>query len=93
MDWYRLLPPYWVQNRRTCLHWDKALSEALDDGIVHRFSARGVRVGNLNVWVSNWPHAYGSKYMLGVLPKVSTRKRLREAVARHDAAGLDHDPL
>lgn len=84
-DWWRLLPTYWVQNRRTCWEWDQALNEAMDRFPVKKLSEQVVTIGPLSVWGENWPYAYGTPYpeddAFGyVLPSVATRKRLRAAV-------------
>ena len=63
--------------------WDKALNEALDDWSVTNVDRYTCWVGPYEVWISNFPHAYGTLYRpeLKRLPKRSTRQRLFEAVA------------
>ena len=80
MDLQRLLPPYWVQNYPTNLEWDRTLNDLLDTNPVVKFSYMTVSIGAYEIWVSNWPYAYGHIYgpsRVDVLPKVGTRKRLR----------------
>ena len=82
MDWYRLLPLYWMQNTATCKAWDAILNDALDQGPVKYRGGHTANIDGLTVWVSNWPYAYGSPYQGGPepLPKVATRKRLKKAI-------------
>lgn len=85
MDWYRLLPTYWLQHTDTCEAWDAILNNALDHGPVEYNGGHTAVVSGLKVWVSNWPYAFGSPYRRGPepLPKVATRKRLKKAI--HEA--------
>jgi hypothetical protein len=80
MDWLRLLPRFWIQNERTCYKWDKVLNDMLDSHGVTPRDKCTCMVGNTEIWVSNWPYAYGSIYgsSFQKLPKVGTRIRLRE---------------
>lgn len=85
MDWYRLLPRYWMQNEPTDYEWDEALNKALDLHVVEVLSKYEVQIGPFKVWIENWPYAYGSRRLahgFGIksLPKVATRKRLKKAV-------------
>lgn len=82
MDWYRLLPRYWMQKKPTDYEWDEALNKALDLHVVEVLSKYEVQIGPFKVWIENWPYAYGKRYANGSsgLPKVATRKRLRAAI-------------
>ncbi len=83
MDWYRLLPQFWIQNNPTSLMWDAALNDLLDK---HEpiLDARGFvcQIGPAIVWIENWPYAYGRLYSpdMRMLPRVSTRFRLRREI-------------
>ena len=88
MDWRRLWPRYWLQNYVTSLAWDRQLNDLLDKHQpVLDFTGYVCTLGEIDVWVSNWPYAYGSRW-LGIvgdhptkaLPTVKTRLRLREAI-------------
>lgn len=85
MDWHRLFSPgAWIQNYDTDLIWDAALNKALDEKGITKMGHMTCWIGNQQIWVSNWPYAYGHPYgsrERHVLPKYSTRLRLREAVA------------
>lgn len=80
MDWYRLLPGFWAQNRKTSLSWDKALNRALDLGVTN-VGAHEAQVGPFTVWVSNYPYGFGynREDPLELLPSVKTRIRLAKA--------------
>jgi hypothetical protein len=85
MDWYRLLPQYWIQNDPTDLAWDKTLNELLDKHEIEVCSEHTIRLGRARIWVSNWPFAFGqlvtSDFVdISGLPRVATRKRLRAAL-------------
>lgn len=84
MDWYRLLPKYWLQIEPTCGRWDKILNDALDTGSVKIIDNYTAKVGGLQVWIESWPYGYGAPYegfsRKQMIPKVATRKRLRRAV-------------
>lgn len=83
-DFYRLLPPYWLQNDPTSKEWDAALNKALDSGQIKKLSSHTVDVGPYTVWIENWPYGYGrprpNGVMVNAMPTVKTRKRLRKAI-------------
>lgn len=82
IDWMRLRPMHWLQNSPTDWEWDAILNDLLDKHDPIR-GYMTVTIGKVEVWVSNWPYAYGSPYgsgLLDVLPSVATRKRLRSMV-------------
>lgn len=86
MDWQRLWPKYWLQNAPTNYEWDSILNDLLDKHTPEKRNLT-VFIGGIEVWVGNWPYAYGSPYHRGVkdvLPTVETRKRLRALVAPDD---------
>jgi len=82
IDWMRLIPRYWLQNEPTCLWWDKELNELLDKQEVEPLDEFTCKVGNLEVWIANWPYSYGYAYnpKYPYLPKVNTRLRLRKMI-------------
>lgn len=45
-----------------------------------------VTLGNVEVWVSNWPYGYGRAHnpSAKILPSVATRKRLKAAIPSED---------
>jgi hypothetical protein len=86
IDWMRLWPMYWLQNERTDWEWDAILNDLLDKHEPMGESLT-VKVGKVEVWVGNWPYAYGSPYGMNVkdvLPSVRTRKRLRDSLPNKD---------
>lgn len=80
MDWYRLIPGFWSQNRKTSRSWDVALNKALDLGVTS-VDAHEAQVGPFTVWVSNYPYAFGYNRAdpLEAVPFVKTRIRLAKA--------------
>jgi hypothetical protein len=83
MDWGRLIPGYWVQNYPTDLEWDKALNTLMDEAKeVHLKSSYRTEIDGVVIWTHNYPYAYGHCYGRFVtgLPKVKTRKRLRQFI-------------
>lgn len=77
IDWYRLLPQYWMQDTPTCKLWDAGLNKLLDE---HELIITGCH-GKLDVaefWLANYPYGYGAIYPRGALPMVKTRLRLRK---------------
>lgn len=87
MDFYRLLPRFWAQNRPTSLAWDEALNRALDLGI-SCLGSHTANIGPFEVWVANYPYSFGydTHNSLNELPTVRTRLRLRRACRAWQAA-------
>ena len=91
IDWMRMLDPRaWIQAYPTCREWDAILNEQLDKHGAFRVDKFTARVGSLEVWVENWPYSYGYCYdpYTKLLPKYSTRRRLRKMVGFYP-----NDPL
>lgn len=89
MDWYRLLPRYWIQNKPTDYEWDKVLNKILDNAKNVELNYLAATIDGVTVWNSNYPYAYGSTYGTNMpktgLPKVATRKRLRKFLNEYRA--------
>jgi len=86
-DWGRLWPKYWLQNTPTNYEWDAILNYLLDNHKVIMTPHGTAKVGPLEVWVRNWPYAYGTPYVNGssdFMPTVRTRKRLRSLIPAID---------
>jgi hypothetical protein len=83
-------PRFWVRNYSISYAWDAQLNRALDRHPVIPRDLGGevfdVEIGDLTVWVKNWPYAFGYHEGWRVLPLRSTAIRLRKAL---DAAMLD----
>jgi len=92
MDWYRLFNPlFWIQNEPTSEEWDRVLNELLDKYGVTSVNQYTARVGNLEIWVCNYPYSFGHTHNSvfrpeqpslynNVLPKVKTRIRLKKMI-------------
>lgn len=91
IDWWRLSPKFWFQNEPTCKEWDAILNEQIDKYEVEVLDKYTAKIGNLEVWISNYPYAFGScnrpKY--DKLPKVSTRRRLLKIVNENKKSELE----
>ncbi len=90
MDFYRFLPKYWCQNHPTSKTWDRILNDLLDkhEVVISSNSRLTVTIGGIEVWVGNYPYAYGSPYEHQMLPKVATRMRLEECVLKAIVKGV-----
>jgi|TARA_R100000084_G_scaffold108987_1_gene73382 hypothetical protein len=85
IDWYRLLPYYWIQNKPTDWEWDEFLNTLMDNHKVDVLCGYRAKIGGYTVWIENWPYSYGDFYGKegkcgNGLPSVKTRKRLRKMV-------------
>lgn len=91
-EFRRLLPNYWYQNAPTNMKWDATLNAALDRG-VDSIGYCVANVGGIDVWIENWPYAYGSYYrgfgsLDRPLPTIKTRLRLKAAIEDFENAKL-----
>lgn len=79
---YRLLRPrHWLRNYPTSLVWDAFVLRAIAAGDVRRIDEYHAMVGGKDVWVQNYPYAYGAPYPGEVLPSARTVDLLAEALA------------
>lgn len=90
IDWYRIFPIYWLQNSPTCWNWDTELNRLMDEGGITDLTNYIATIGDVKIWIRNYPYAFGSNYKnpAEVLPSVATRKRLLKLV-RATLAELD----
>lgn len=81
-DWGRWRSGFWYQNYETSDQWDEVLNIALDRFGITGLDTHTVNVGPFEVWVANWPSAFGYNRNAypEVLPRVATRIRLRDMV-------------
>ena len=88
IDLLRLLPGFWYQARPSSDAWDEALNAALDAFGVTEVDKHDCRVGPFEVWLSNYPYAFGydCEDPLEAMPRVLTRLRLRREVRKYQAA-------
>lgn len=77
IDFYRLLPPFWIQNYPTCREWDAMLNRLMDEREPTNKTPYTVNFGDIEVWIGNYPYSYGGIYKVDLLPKVATRRRLK----------------
>ena len=80
---YLFKPKFWVMEHPYSKHWDIKLNEMLDKEnnvkIVSDFTAR---VGGMDVWIGNYPYAYGNPKTLDIRPSRATIERLHKAVIK-----------
>lgn len=81
MDIRRLLPSFWNDSKPVCDVWDKILNDALDKNDVVVKSECAAMVGDLKVWIANYPYSFGHLYddnykNIQHMPKPKTRMRL-----------------
>ena len=74
-------PSCWLQNYTYSSLWDRELRRMLDKGdkivIVDNYY---VKIGGVEVWVENYPYAYGRPNGIEIRPSRSTVLRLHDAV-------------
>lgn len=88
-DWERLFTPSaWVQSTPTNWDWDEKLNKFLDTNPVivyldeFHVEFQVDESNRLELWIANFPYAYGFPYSFGthLLPSYTTRKRLRKYI-------------
>jgi hypothetical protein len=79
---HRCHPGAITRNERTCKHWDKKLLRILNNPIsISRENEYWVKINGDNIWVANYPYAYGSPdNNREGLPSRSTVVKLRMVV-------------
>lgn len=78
-----LRPTFWLRNHPTCKYLDYTINALLDDGHTPRKTSEyTVELGGLNLWVSNYPYAFGNEYPGDkALPSRKTALRLYRALS------------
>lgn len=81
IDWQRLWPIYWMQNYPTNRVRDGMINREMNNHPITIIDKYTVKIGRLEVWIENWPYAYGrpANPSFPLMPTVKTRKRLRKA--------------
>lgn len=75
---HRLHPCCILRNSRTDKHWNKALLRLLENPeSITRRSRHMVLINGVEVWVENYPYAYGSPGHGSELPSRSTVVKLK----------------
>lgn len=78
-------PMFWIQNYDTCYYWDQKILELMKKE-TPRFKNHTIFLGEYEIWVKNYPYAYGRHYE-GVdsgnpLPSPITRVMLKSFINR-----------
>ena len=81
---YRLLhPTFWLQNYPSDESVDILLNVMMDADAPVKVGEHETQIGDLRIWTSNWPYAYGRVQGMGdPMPFPLTRVRLRKYIAR-----------
>lgn len=84
IDWRRLIPSYIYQSYPTNWEWDEALNALMDKYPIQMESEYRAIFGKTEVWIANYPYAFGSLYGPNktYLPSVKTRMRLRNLIQK-----------
>lgn len=85
IDFFRYLfrPSYWLSQYPVCKVWDEKLNYMMDNGFdVKRVDGYTVIIGDYEIWVTNFPFAYGKDWTVrgDFLPKRRTRERLAKYI-------------
>ena len=70
-------PSFWVQNYPTDYEYDYYLNKLMDEKGVPWSGGAKVSYENFDLWVCNWPYAYGTTMDGEVLPAPLTRVRVK----------------
>jgi hypothetical protein len=86
-DWQRLFTPSsWIQSAPTDWGWDAALNAGLDKNPIFGDGLFIKKVGVFNVWIGNYPYAFGTRWLNGYdgsgLPSMKTRRRLKRLIGK-----------
>jgi len=80
------------RNYRVDKRWDKKLNHIIDNWkSFKRISDYTVLINNIEIWVRNWPYAYGNPYRIDVLPKRKTALKLRIFIAEQEGGFFNYD--
>lgn len=74
-----MMPDFWLMNYKYNAKWDKILNANIEKGIVTRVDFAECVVGDVRVWVSNFPYGYGTPYTtkMSGLPRPSRKTILK----------------
>jgi len=79
-------PQYWTPTlRKVSAEYDKDINEAITAFGINRIGEYTARVGDIEIWISNYPYSYGYVFAPTnlepeFLPKAITRERIRKLV-------------
>lgn len=83
-----LNPVWWMRNHLTNRDWDRALRRAINGNpVVSNMNEYTVLINGVEVWISNYPYAYGSPRHTKALPSRRTALLLRQMQRERLAAG------
>ena len=78
-------PHYWLSIESTCYKWDARVNYLLDNYTPTSISSHVIVINNINIWIANYPYAYGSHWggPSDVIPRPKTRVRLKKVVDKY----------
>jgi len=77
-------PKYWLSSYSTNKYWDKALLKMIEDKAeIKRNGEHRVTIGDRDVWIGNYPYAFGGEGSYNFLPRRSTRILLYKYLAEN----------
>jgi len=80
-----LTPNCWLRNYGYCKHLNKRILKELKNPIFTEVREHSATINGLQLWVSNYPRAYGTTYKGQLLPSRYTVFKLRDALNKHIA--------
>lgn len=90
-----MMPDFWVMIHSYNSRWDKLLNEAIDKGDISLKGEYICVVGGLKVWISGFPHSYGTPYTLKLynVPRPARRTVLRLKRLLENCTGTPEDDI
>lgn len=86
---------FWYRNYDVSHEWSDYLEAKMDKGEpVEVLDEYRCKLGNVGIWISNWPYAFGYKlpsYACKFLPRRKTVIRLRKYILSQSLKDLDDD--
>jgi len=84
-------PAIWFLNYPVSKKWDKLLNEVLDSPNLHikQEGPYTVSINGLKVWVSNYPYAYGTPYLIHASPRRTTILKLKKMMDKLEKSRKD----
>ena len=78
-------PKSWLRQGKVSHSYDDALNDAMDkQGVIKIVNQHHGQIGNIKVWIANYPYAYGFPAVQSLppytLPRRATAKRIRRLI-------------
>ena len=76
-------PNCWIRNSFTDSAWDKELNAILDAHNFFPHSNCRIKLYEVEIWIENYPYAFGGKGLYGRVPSRTTVFRLHDILVWH----------